>query len=159
MTLPLRLPLSRPLVDRLVADAELAAESGAFLCFVMIPVEERLGEWRFAGTATRLGDAVARLRAFMRAIGLPTDTGDPLREWLGALDLATAPDEAWSYDNLPLREIGEHRVILLAEGGAPYDDAALCILDVFTLAGSAFAGRSPETERPAAWDAPDPDDE
>jgi hypothetical protein len=66
---------------------------------------------------------------------------------------------SWSYSGLPLKEVGAHQVILLAEGGAPYDDAGLAILEVPSLEGSPFAARPPETERPQAWDQDAPLDE
>lgn len=34
------------------------------------------------------------------------------------------------YGDLPLDELGAHHVILYAEGDAPQDDAAFCVLEV-----------------------------
>lgn len=126
----------------------------AFLTFVMIPVEERIGEWRFAGTADTLGEAFGRLVRFALKIGMSDKSADSiLQEWLEqeALEVWTDISKAWSYDALPLSDIGAHDVVLFAEGQAPYDDFGLAVLAVATLQGSPFQGREPEDSPPPEW--------
>lgn len=161
---PCPIPLSLPdAVTLFAGGAAFAPLRGAYLCFVMIPVEERIGEWRFAGTADSPAAAIATFDAFLKAISLGQGGEDfSARSLLesGVMDLDFK--SSWSYSGLPLDEIGEHQVILLAEGGAPYDDAGLAILEVPSLAGSPFASRAPQTERPRTWDqdaSPDQEEE
>jgi hypothetical protein len=68
------------------------------------------------------------------------------------MDFLTDLASSYSYDNLLSKKIGSHAVVLLAEGGAPYDDVGLCIVDIPSLKRSRFAARSPDTRRPAGWD-------
>lgn len=125
-----------------------------FLAFMMIPAEERIGEWRFAGATGSLPQALSRIVDFAVEMGM---SGVPreqmLQEWLEqeALEVWTDVSKAWSYDGLPLREIGDHRVLLFAEGQAPYDDFGLAVLEIDKLAGSPFEGRAPETTPPESW--------
>lgn len=126
----------------------------AFLSFLMIPVEERIGEWRFAGTADSLGEAFSRLVRLALKIGMTEKSADSiLREWLEqeALEVWTDVSKAWSYDALPLSEIGAHDVVLFAEGQAPYDDFGLAVLEIATLQGSPFKDRAPEDSPPPEW--------
>ncbi len=44
-------------------------ETGCFLAFLMIPVAERFGQWRFAGAASNLADAFAQIESLARAFG------------------------------------------------------------------------------------------
>jgi hypothetical protein len=46
-----------PVDDRVAARAI----EGSLLCFLMIPVIGRFGQWRFAGAASNLDEAFARL--------------------------------------------------------------------------------------------------
>jgi hypothetical protein len=153
---PCPLPLSRAHAIELVARAdELHTLRATFLTFVMIPIEERIGEWRFAGAAASLAGAFERLGTFgvdLRWTSEEDDWQKLLMSWLevGALDIEQPLEEAWSYRNLPLRDLA-HRVVLFAEGGAPYDDFGLCIVEVATLAGTPFENKAPETERPSSW--------
>jgi hypothetical protein len=131
----------------------------ALLTFVMIPVEERIGEWRFAGTAGSLGQALSGIVDFAVAMGMTQQSRDiALRDWLEqeALEVWTDVSKAWSYESLPLDEIGDHQVVLFAEGQAPYDDFGFCVLELASLEGSPFRGRTPDTSRPQEW-SEDPD--
>jgi len=126
----------------------------AFLSFLMIPVEERIGEWRFAGTAGSLRQAFTQLVGLALKIGMTEKPADTvLQGWLEqeALEVWTDVSRAWSYDALPLQEIGAHDVVLFAEGQAPYDDFGLAVLEVATLRGSPFEGREPQDSPPSAW--------
>jgi hypothetical protein len=62
---PAPLPLGREaalaLLDR---PEEFDATAGAFLTFVEVPIEERVGEWRFAGASGSLAGAVRQVEAF-----------------------------------------------------------------------------------------------
>ncbi|MEZ4452129.1 MAG: hypothetical protein R3B09_21875 [Nannocystaceae bacterium] len=154
-------PLGREEALALFAGEDPAADrAGVFLSFVMIPVEERIGEWRFAGAAASAGAAAATIDRFLRAMGLhepgsTTPALDLLRS--GVLERPDPPEDGYAYVGLPLAEIGDHRVLVYGEGGAPYDDIGLAILEVPAIEGRGdhpFVGRAAETERPDAW----PDD-
>ena len=123
----------------------------------MIPVEPRIGEWRFAGVADSAAKIYEVLMAFQHALAADEDkdaaSGPDWLEAVGEMDMDL--EGAWSFDDLPLEEVGAHRVLLFAEGGAPYDDCGLAILEVPSLDGSPFATRAPESQRPAEWDGGD----
>src|SRR5262249_40182179 len=126
----------------------------ALLTFVMIAVEERIGEWRFAGAAGSLGQALSRIVDFAVEIGMTQHPPEVvLRDWLEqeALEVWTDISKAWSYESLPLGEVGDHHVVLFAEGQAPYDDFGFCVLEIATLEGSPFKDRAPDTSRPDEW--------
>ncbi|MDI1477539.1 hypothetical protein [Polyangium sp. y55x31] len=150
--LPLSLEAARALFT---GDASFADVRGVLLCFVMIPVEERIGAWRFAGVARRAPEIVQVLDGFIRAMSMNPGIQDPALDMLNssAMMIWDGADDTWSYGDLPLEEIGKHAVVLLAEGGAPYDDVGLCIVEIPSLEGSPFEHRAPETTRPEAWDA------
>src|SRR5690349_20021749 len=72
----------------------------ALLTFVMIPVEERIGEWRFAGAVGSLGQALFRIVDFAVEIGVTQQPRDSvLRDLLEqeALEVWTDISQAWSY--------------------------------------------------------------
>lgn len=129
-----------------------ADEPGDFLCFAMIPIEERIGEWRFAGVAHSVGQALIVLEDFHRALGWAPRTkgGSTVAELLSEEALAVLPDarKAWSTAELPLTG---NRLVLLGEGQAPYDDVGLCIIELASLATSEWAGRAPDTRVPESW--------
>ncbi len=151
------LSLAAALTDQAAAPQEGDSQGGAaraLLAFVMIPAEERIGEWRFAGTATSLLPALHRIVHFAVEIGMTQRSPDGLlQDWLEqeALEVWTDLSKAWSYESLPLGEIGNHQVLLFAEGQAPYDDFGFCVLELPTLTGSPFQDRAPETARPEGW--------
>lgn len=155
VTHPHSIPLSSGAAQELCAGAEtFAGVRGAFLCFVMIPVEERIGEWRFAGTGDTLGAAVGAIDAFMREMRLAPEGGaSPALHALsvGGTPVFTDVNESWSYYDLPHGEIGGHTVVLFAEGQAPYDDFGFCILELQSLVDSPYLTRAPETDRPDSW--------
>ena len=145
---PNPLPFSRAaaleMLDRLESLDDLNSD---FLIFVMIPIEERTGEWRFAGHRERLSDAFRCVGEFGAAIGMSEDGGtDFLRQMLGSavIEVRTEPSPA------PI-SLGSHRVILCGEGQAPYDDTGFCIVEIAELKGSGFADRLPETTPPEEW--------
>ncbi|MBX7222456.1 MAG: hypothetical protein K1Y36_21080 [Blastocatellia bacterium] len=149
------IPFSRPDALEIIAENRHMADiNGVFLTFVMIPVEERLGEWRFAGVCPSLVQALHQLSLFASEVGLTTvDEEIPLQQWVRneALEIVTNPAESWSFSGLPQHEIGPHQTILLGEGQAPYDDFAFCILEIESLDGHPFANRFPETHQPEEW--------
>ncbi|MDC3955070.1 hypothetical protein [Polyangium jinanense] len=155
-TIPHPLPLSLEAAQALfTGDASFADVRGVLLCFVMIPVEERIGEWRFAGVASRAVEIVQVLDHFIHAMSMSPGIKDPALDMLSssAMMIWDGVVDTWSYGHLPLEEIGKHEVVLLAEGGAPYDDFGLCIVEIPSLEGSPFENRAPETTRPEAWEA------
>jgi len=121
----------------------------------MIPVAERFGQWRFAGSATDLGAALGLLDAFCWALRPDADRLPPL-EALTSLVEAPAMGfpgeefaEMWS-DPAAERDLaGDHTV--LAVGGAPYDDMGIAILDVGQLDGHPYAARPAESLPPRSW--------
>lgn len=144
------LPLGREAaLDVLARLDDFADTGGTFLSFVMIPVEERIGEWRFAGSSASLAEAFRRLDEFADAMLLtrPGATGyvRGVLEMPNIYDVWTSPGEA------PIDGLGRHRVVLCAEGGAPYDDTGLCLVEVPSLAESGFEDRPPETVFPQEW--------
>ncbi len=151
------LSLAAALTDKPAAPQEGDSPGGgarALLAFMMIPAEERIGEWRFAGTAGSLLQALHRIVDFAVEIGMTQRSPDGLlQDWLEqeALEVWTDLSKAWSYESLPLEEIGNHQVLLFAEGQAPYDDFGFCVLELPTLTGSPFKDRAPETARPEGW--------
>ena len=162
-TYPFSIPLSREHALAIATDPSIrAAVPGSFLTFVMIPVEERIGEWRFAGASRSLGQALQRVGEFVRRMGAcEKESETMLSEWLQseAMEVWTDLSQSWSYGDLPIKEIGKHRVILFLEGQAPYDDAGACVLEIESLDGSLWAERNPETERPATWAERDPEED
>ena len=148
------LPLSRvaalELLDRL---DDFDATGGTFLTFVMIPVEERIGEYRFAGASRSLAEAVRRIEEFGDAIAL--NQPESPRGLLRML-LEDNPDEGYDSEyayprEAPIDLAEPHRLVLCVQYGAPYDDLGACVVEVPTLAGSAYDGRPPETEFPEEW--------
>jgi hypothetical protein len=140
-----------------LVDDRLAARAieGSFLCFLMIPVIERFGQWRFAGAARNLDEAFARLEALMTAF---TTTG----EWNTMRSLAECevlewpgPDAAWSTGDLEERGLGPFTFDMLGEGGAPHDDFGFAILSLPTLQGHPYATRGIESRPPEAWNGGD----
>lgn len=142
------------------AAPEEAAER-AYLTFMMIPVEERIGEWRFSGVARTLRDAILRIADFGREIGMTEHPRESIvADWLEAeaLEVWTDVSKAWSYDALPLAEIGAHDVVLFAEGQAPYDDFGFAVLEIASLEKSPFRDRIPDTSRPEGASVEDEDE-
>ncbi len=158
---PHPLPLSRAHALDLVARAAELELRSTFACFVMIAIEERIGEWRYAGHADSFAGVVACIDAFADALGFPASeqSGPRLAEWLeiDALQIGDETTEWWSLDDLELEELGEHRLVLFGEGGAPYDDFGVCVIELGSVEGTRLAGLAPQTERPDTW--PDPNDD
>ncbi len=124
--------------------------AGTFLTFVMIPAEERIGEWRYAGAATSLAEAVRRVGWFCAAMGGGHDEGVAM---LRRLLEPEVWEEGWHFPaEAPVVVSGPSRLVLCVQGDAPYDDVGVCIVEVAALAGSGYEGRVPETERPMGWD-------
>ena len=151
---PKPVPLSRE--DTLaLLNSGWADVPGTFLAYMMIPVEQRIGEWRFAGAARSLAAAYERLVEFWVALGgdVEPETGRPsFADWLSwdAVEFLPRLEDGWS--GVPyLDGLSAHRVVVFAEGQAPYDDTGLCILEVEPAEGEPFFAREPETDRPPEW--------
>jgi hypothetical protein len=139
-------------VLKLVEDRSAAREiEGNFLCFLMIPVITRFGQWRFAGAAYNLDEAFFRIETLMTAF---TKSG----EWNTMLSLAEVevlewpePGAAWSGGELDDRGLGSFAFEILAEGGSPHDDCGFAVLSLPTLQGHPYATRGVESRWPEAW--------
>ena len=147
---PDALPLSRSALRSLGSQPEVTAELRKnFVALVMLPVEERVGRWCFAGKGKSFAEALAALETFAEAWKLRrrgTLLADLLANEQG-IDFVAHPRSAWSYAALPLASIGPHTLVFLAEGGAPYDDFAVCVLDVPSFRGAAITRRKPRLLR------------
>jgi hypothetical protein len=138
----------------LMDDPEAARRlEGSFLCFLMIPVIERFGQWRFAGAARNLGEAFERIEALLGKLAGAADGTPSLRALAesSVLDWPVSRDESWSACDIEARGLGAATFEVLAEGGAPYDDGGFAILAVETLDGHPYASRGMESRRPEAW--------
>ncbi len=165
-------------VSYLKDRASAQAIKGHFLCFFMIGVIQRFGQWRYAGNAENLDEAIQRIDALCRMFAdqynEQADTPSPLADdWF----IEFAEDPALMYreaaavsdknpqgrDARVLREegvdpfdienrgLGAARALVLAEGGAPYDDQGFAILEVGALQGHPYENRLPESRAPGAW--------
>jgi hypothetical protein len=152
---PAPLPLGREaalgLLDRL---EEFDATAGAFLTFVEIPVEERVGEWRFAGASRSLAGAVRQVEAFTGAMHFETimfpdqEYNGLLRHLLEELGV----DDEYSYPRkAPVRVAGPHRLVLCVRSGAPYEGLGACVVEIPSLSSSPYRRRQPETGFPEEW--------
>jgi hypothetical protein len=126
---------------------------GCFLCFLMIPVIERFGQWRFAGAARSLAEAFERLEALLGKLAGEVDGPPSLRALAesSVLDWPASREESWSACDIEARGLGAVTFEVLAEGGAPYDDGGFAILAVETLDGHPYASRGVESRPPEAW--------
>ncbi|AWM38431.1 hypothetical protein GobsT_34280 [Gemmata obscuriglobus] len=149
---PKPVPLSR--ADALALLADPAPDvPGTFLAFVMLAVEPRIGEWRFAGAARSLAGALVRWIEFYESFGAtPAEALNGIAGAIGQQGLEVWPRLADGWSGGP--DIGTltHRVVFFGEGGAPYDDFGLCIIEVGPDDAEPFLTRAPETHRPAEWD-------
>lgn len=125
---------------------------GAFLAFVMLAVEPRIGEWRFAGAARSLAAAFGCITEFYHSfVTEPGEEPVNIAEGIGAEVLEVWPQlaDGWSggpdFGGLP------HRVIFFGEGGAPYDDIGFCVVELEPEDAEPFFDRAPETHRPPEW--------
>jgi hypothetical protein len=123
------LPLNTEgVLDLLVCLDDFEDARGAFLTFVMVPIEPRIGEWRFAGVSRSLAEAVRQVGRFAGAQwgGSPEGAGI-LRNWLGYMS-----EPAWGSFPMeaPQDVLGPHRTVLCVVGGAPYDDFGVQIVEV-----------------------------
>jgi hypothetical protein len=146
---PGALPRSREaaldLLDRL---DEFNATGGAFLTFVEIPLEERIGEYRFAGASRSLAGAVRRAEEFARVM-LLTDPNNPNRLLRSLLEdnADSGYDSGYSYPReAPVGVDVPHRLVLCIQNGAPYEGGNRRL-----RAGDPPVGR-PRLRRPPAGD-------
>ena len=149
---PAPLPLShKAAVDLLDRLDEFASLQSGFLTFVQIPVEERVGEWRFAGASPSLAGAVGRIDEFAVAMRL----NDPRRSdgfLRGLLEETGACDDEYMYPRrAPVRVGVPNTLVLAVRYGAPYEGLGACVVEVESIAGTPFEGLAPQTERPKEW--------
>jgi hypothetical protein len=130
------------------------ATGGKFLSFVMVPLEERVGEYRFAGVSRSLAAAFRRLEEFADAMQFETILFQD-REFNGLLRHLLEEmggDDEYSYPRkAPVRVAGPHRLILCVQYGAPYEGLGACVVEIPALAGSPYDRRLPETDFPEEW--------
>lgn len=109
-----------------------AARKGRFACFQMIPVEERIGAWRFAGTAETLADAFERCGGLFNRVWPREDPMSGREILLDQLEVLEVSARPWSSDGTPaeFKLPSDAKLVVLAEGGAPHDDVATAIFEV-----------------------------
>jgi hypothetical protein len=154
-TLPLKREVALDLLDR---PDQGKAISGTFLTFVMIPVEERVGEYRFAGASHSLADAFRLVEEFADAMLLFHDPQQRSHGFLRTLledNTGEGSDGEYEYPQVGPLDVGTpHRLVLCVQYGAPYDDVGACVMEIPALAGSPYEDRQPETEFPPEWREP-----
>jgi hypothetical protein len=154
---PAPLPLGREATLKLLDRPDaFDATGGEFLTFMQIPLEERIGEWRFAGASRSLAHAVRRVGEFAAELrraapGLPAD---PLRDLLENTAGCEADGFVYPHE-APVAVGGPHRVVVCVQYGAPYEGLGVAVVEVESVAESAFAGAEPQTELPEEWQAAD----
>jgi hypothetical protein len=148
--LPLTQPAALAMLSRL---DDFHSARGHFVAYVMVPLEERYGEYRFAGGGETLTDVLLAVESFAQVMRLvqPDDPGlvKRLLEFNG-----TGPDDYCYPRKAPIADLGEHELILCVQSGAPYDDHGVCIVELPALAGTRFEGRAPDTIFPREWRRP-----
>src|SRR5262245_57621954 len=102
------LPLRREAGLQLLARPDdYRTPGGAFLTFVMVPIEARLGEWRFAGVSRSLADAADRVETFIAPLGGTAPDGTPLLRYLLEPEVY---EERWHFPDISQIEgLGPHR--------------------------------------------------
>lgn len=142
------LPLAREAaIDVLTHLDRFEGTGGVFLSFVMIPLEERIGGWRFAGVSDSLAAAVRCVESFASQMLGPGDEGLLLPLFR---DMTWVND--WNYPTRPpLAVTGPHRLVLSVVSDAPYDDYGGGIVEVESLAGSGYEDRPPDLSIPEEW--------
>ncbi|MDJ0745840.1 MAG: hypothetical protein QNJ32_21105 [Xenococcaceae cyanobacterium MO_167.B27] len=128
------LPLNPSETLKLLKNSTLSdAVKGNFLCFLMIPIVERFGQWRFAGTASNLTEAFNRIGNLIILLGGSQESQEQILEEMVLdqdLEYIQYPQDSWSLGDILERNLGNVNLILLAEGQAPYDHSGFCILEV-----------------------------
>lgn len=146
------LPLSRAATIKLLDRLDDFNAKGDFLSFVMIPFEERIGSWCFAGASRSLAEAVRHVDDFARASRSETDVSI-MRILLGDEPIDPATDYVYIPNTYPpklnLKE--PYRLVFLTEYGAPYDGFGACIVEITTLSGTPYENRLPENELPTGY--------
>jgi uncharacterized protein (TIGR02996 family) len=152
---PAPLPLSRDVaLEALGRLDDFDATGGKFLSFVMVPLEERVGAYRFAGASRSLAGAFRRVEEFADAMQFATMMF-PDREYNGVLrflleECDTDHEEVYPR-KAPVDVTGPHRLVLCVEYGAPYEGLGACIVEIPWLEGSPYDQRPPETDLPEEW--------
>ena len=146
------------LVSWLACPETIPAGEGGYLPFLMIPLAARFGQWRFAGAARTLPEALVRLGDLIKALYSPVPPDPPLHQLLDfleqvehELDWAATVREAWS-DPISERQIPATAYVFLAVGGAPMDDVGIALARAGDLRGHPYEARRPESRRPLSWE-------
>lgn len=172
VTYPFPVPLSRESLGRALEQLDaLRALRASYLTFFFLPVEERIGQWRFAGASSDLAAAIEQIGAYGASMMRRPDES-PVEQLASmmegeVLEIGT-PETVWGYrknatfqdvldeqdedeegEPLPVEKLPPYQLILFAQGGAPYDDFGFAIVEVKTL--GAYQGRKPDTRRPSTW--------
>lgn len=133
---------------------------GNYLCFLYVLIIERFGQWRYAGAATNLGDALLNLRNLTNKL---IDEPDVLSfEFLRSLvedESVTFNDNEDDYrEGSTLEELqqkykklGPYEIVIFGEGQAPYDDQGFCIVEVADLENHPYAASPIEDHVPKVW--------
>jgi hypothetical protein len=148
---PQDLPLTSEAALEIYRSSLDLVSGGCFLSFVQIPLEERMGEWRFAGHSDSLQAAMRNVATYclnMRLVDVDHDGFEELLE-LTASELAT--DQDWQSIWDAEFEALEYRLVIAAEGDAPLDDSGFCIVEVESLEAVGFVGRRADTSIPEEW--------
>lgn len=128
----------------------------AYLGFVMIPVAERFGQWRFTGAGRTVGEVLSRLDAAMKALG--DDAVGPLASVRRlAEDDVLVWEDPWSSPRGDREALADVEEVVVAVGGAPHDHIGLAVLRVD--AAHPYVARRPETRPPTSWSDGDLDDD
>jgi hypothetical protein len=115
--LPLKRAAALTLLDRL---DEFVTTGGTFLTFVMIPVEERDGQYRFAGASRSLADAVRRVEDFADLMWLKKPDTPQLLRGLLEENTGAGHDSGWEYpQEVPLEVGTQHRLAFCVQNAAP----------------------------------------
>lgn len=135
--------------------------SGGYLSFLQIPIIERFGQVRFAGSATNFGDALLRLVELINALHPAQSMAESLEylKSMAADEAIVFPDEEdWDSrctgmgDFDKYTELGEeYQDIVWAEGSAPYDDTGIYIIEIADLANHPYVNSPIENHIPQAW--------
>lgn len=153
------IPMSRATLEKVVADIEpLRSLRSSYLTFFYLPVEERIGEWRFAGTTRNLAAAIEQIGIYENTMfARPEDRAlEPVEGMLeGDVLEIGSPETVWgdnperTFQDSLVEKLPPYRLIVYALGGAPHDHLGFAIVEVRDL--GRYARRKPDTRRPEEW--------
>ena len=115
------------------SEAELRAQRGYFVFLAMLPIEQRIGVWYLGGDGETLWDALAPLGALLAQNEPRADWREFCRQVISAEAMEVArkvPRRGFDLPKGLFDPAALRRVVFYAEGGAPYDDTGLCLLEL-----------------------------